>query len=277
MPPGKEGKIELAVEHTDGYQGEVGKSAAVTTNDPKFTTFNLILRARFIMQPQPGAGASGGPVLSPTAKMAGAFIIEPTDRWISSVLVGNTTTSKLYVVNNDPKPFHVKKLEPGGTDFTATLQPIQDGRRYEIVISTNPALKPGQYHQKLLILTDSPVTPEVPVQLDLTVFPRVFAMPTSIIMPTLPMNVDLSSINWPMINVRKVQATGLQIKSYTSTLPFIKLDLLTEKEGEFYQIRLTIDNSKIKEGDFKGKVRIETNDVNVPFIEVPVQGRFIKN
>jgi hypothetical protein len=273
VPPGKEGKIELAVEHTDGYQGEVGKSAAVTTNDPKFTTFNLILRARFIMQPQPGAKAPS--TSTPTGKLAGAFIVEPTDRWISSVLVGNTTTSTFYVINNDPKPYHIKKIETTGTDFVAKLQPIQDGRRYEISLSTNPALKPGQYHQKLLITTDSPVTPEVPVQLDLTVFPRVFAMPTSIIMPALPMNVDLSSINWPMINVRKVQATGLKIKSYTSTLPFIKLDLLTEKEGEFYQIRLTIDNSKIKEGDFKGKVRIETNDVNVPLIEVPVQGRFV--
>jgi hypothetical protein len=272
VPPGKEGKIELAVEHTDGYQGEVGKSAAVTTNDPKFTSFNLILRARFIMQPQPGNKPSTS---TPTGKLAGAFIVEPTDRWISSVLVGNATTSTIYLINNDSKPFHVKKIEPGGTDFTTRLQTIQDGRRYEIVISTNPALKPGQYHQKLLILTDSPVTPEVPVQLDLTVFPRVIAMPTAIMMPTLPMNVDLSSINWPMINVRKVQATGLKIKSYTTTLPFIKLDLLTEKEGEFYQIRLTIDNSKIKEGEFKGKVRIETNDVDVPLIEVPIQGRFV--
>jgi len=272
VPPGKEGKIELAVEHTDGYQGEVGKSAAVTTNDPKFATFNLVLRARFIMQPQPG---NKTPSPNPTGKLAGAFIVEPTDRWISSVLVGNTTTSTIYLVNNDPKPYHVKTLQSDGTDFTARLQTIQDGRRYEVIISTNPALKPGQYHQKLRILTDSPVTPEVPVQLDLTVFPRVFAMPTSIVMPALPMNVDLSSINWPMISVRKVQATGLQIKSYTSSLPFIKLDLLTEKEGEFYQIRLTIDNSKIKEGDFKGKVRIETNDVNVPLIEVPIQGRFV--
>lgn len=274
MPPGKEGKIEIAVEHTDGYQGEVAKSAAVTTNDPKFPNFNLILRARFMMVPQPG---TNGPVLSPTGKMAGAFIVEPTDRWISSVLVGNTATSTLYLINNDPKPIHVKKIEAGGTDFTARLQPIQDGRRYEIVVSTNPALKPGQYHQKLRILTDSATMPEVPVQLDLTVFPRVFAMPTSIIMPTLPINADLSAINWPMINVRKVQATGLKIKSYTTTLPFLKLDLLTEKEGEFYQIRLTIDSSKIKPGDFKGKVRIETNDLSVPLIEVPIQGSFSNN
>jgi hypothetical protein len=271
VPPGKEGKIELAVEHTDGYQGEVAKSAGVTTNDPKFASFNLILRARFKMNPPPGA-----PSATATGKRA-PFLVEPADRWISSVLVGSVTQSKLYIINNDPAPFHIKNVESGGTEFTANLQTIQDGRRYEILLSSNPTLKPGEYHQKLRIMTDNPAMLEVPVQLDLTVVPRVFAMPKSIIMPTLPVNVDLSSINWPNIIVRKVQSSGLKIKSYTTTLPFLKLDLLTEKEGEYYQIRLTIDNSKVKAGPFKGMIRIETNDANLPLIEVPVQGEFANN
>jgi hypothetical protein len=271
VPPGKEGKIELAVEHTDGYQGEVAKSAGVTTNDPKFASFNLILRARFKVN-----SPAGSPPVSTSGKNT-PFMVEPTDRWITSVLVGNTTQSKLYVINNDSALFHVKKVESTGTDFITSLQPIQDGRRYEITLSTNPALKPGEYHQKLRIMTDNPAMPEVPVQLDLTVFPRIFAMPKAIIMPPLPVHADLSTINWPNINVRKVQATGLVIKKYTTTLPFLKLALLTKQEGEYYEIRLTVDSSKVKPGAFKGMIRIETNDANVPLIEVPVQGEFINN
>ena len=246
------------------------KSAGVTTNDPRFASFNLILRARFKVDPPAGAPPVG-------AKKPATFMVEPTDRWITSALVGNPIQSKFYVINNDPTPFHVKKVESSSTDFIASLQPIQEGRRYEITLTTNPTLKPGEYHQKLRILTDSPAMPEVPVQLDLTVFPRVFAMPASIIMPPLPVKADLATINWPNIQVRKVQANGLKIKSYTSTLPFLKLELLTEKEGEFYQVRLTIDNSKIKAGAFKGLIRIETNDANVPLLEVPVKGEFVNN
>jgi len=274
VPPGKEGKIELAVEHTDGYQGEIAKPASVVTNDPKFTTFNLILRARFKVEMPPG---SKTPAISPPGKTIGPFVLEPADRWSASVVTGSIAQNRIYLINNDPKPFHIKKLEMGGTDFVATMSPIQDGRRYEIILSTSPSLKPGEYHQKMQILTDNPAAPEVPVQLDLTVVPRVMAIPTSIIMPPLPINVDLASINWPTIDVRKVQSGGLKIKSYTTTLPFLKLELLTQKEGEFYRIRLTIDNSKVKPGEFKGKVRIETNDANVPVIEVPIQGHFSSN
>ena len=271
MPPGKEGKIELAVEHTDGYTGEMAKAASVTTNDPAHANFSLTLRARFKMEAQPGSNAK---TVNAMGKKVGPLSLEPMDRWVTSVLTGNSTATTLYLVNNEAAPIHIKKVEAGGTDFSARIQPIQDGRRFELYLATNADLKPGEYHQTVRVFTDSPTVPELPIKLDLTVFPRVFASPTSIIMPPLPVTSDLASINWPMINVRKVQAGGLKIKSYSSTLPFIKLDLLTAKEGELYQIRVTIDNEKVKPGEFKGVVHIETNDPNVPVIDVPIKGSF---
>jgi len=44
---GKSGSITLAVEKTDGYKGEVTKTATVTTNDPNRPAFTLTLRATF--------------------------------------------------------------------------------------------------------------------------------------------------------------------------------------------------------------------------------------
>jgi hypothetical protein len=271
VPPGKEGKIELAVEHTDGYAGEVSKAAGVTTNDPAHANFSLMLRARFKMEPQPGSTAT---VMNAMGKKVGALTVEPMDRWVTSVLTGSATATTIFLVNNEAAPIHIKRVEPGGTDFSARIQPIQEGKRFELVLSTNPDLKPGEYHQTVRVLTDSPSMPEVPIKLDVTVFPRVFASPTAIIMPTLSVTSDLASINWPMINVRKVQAGGLKIKSYSTTLPFIKLDLLTAKEGELYQVRITIDNEKVKPGEFKGSVHIETNDANVPVIDIPIKVTF---
>jgi hypothetical protein len=271
VPPGKEGKIELAVEHTQGYVGEIAKSAGVTTNDPAHPNFNLMLRARFKLDQPPGADAK---MTGMMGKNVGPMSVEPTDRWVTSVLTGNSTATTIYIVNNGAAPIRIKKLEAGGTDFSARIQPIEEGKRFELILATNPNLKPGAYHQTLRVLTDNATMPELPIKLDVTVFPRVFASPTAIIMPALSVTSDLTSINWPMINVRKVQSGGLKIMSYTSTLPFIKLDLLTEKEGELYLIRLTIENEKVKPGDFKGNIHIVTNDPNVPTIDVPVQGKF---
>ena len=47
IAPGKEGKVTLAVQKTDGYKGEIVKNATVTTNDPDHQTFTLVLRANF--------------------------------------------------------------------------------------------------------------------------------------------------------------------------------------------------------------------------------------
>lgn len=47
IAPGKTGGITLAVEKTEGYKGEVVKTATVTTNDSEHQTFTLTLRANF--------------------------------------------------------------------------------------------------------------------------------------------------------------------------------------------------------------------------------------
>lgn len=274
MPPGQEGKIELAVEHTEGYQGEVAKSANVSTNDPKLPSFNLVLRARFAaMEKAPGVPLA--PPAPPPLNPSAVFIVEPADRWTTSALAGGSAKNTLYLYNNQAEPIHIKHVVPGSSDFTATLQTIQDGKRYQLDVASNPALKPGHYTRTLKVATDSTVQPEVSIEIDLTVYPKVFASPTSIIMPPLPAAApDLSTINWPMIYVRKIREQGLKIKSYSSTVPFIKLELLTETEGQVYKIRLTLDQSKIKPGGFSGKIHIETNDADVPVIDVPIKGTF---
>ena len=47
IAPGKIGTVTLAVEKTEGYKGEITKTASVTTNDPEHQTFTLTLRANF--------------------------------------------------------------------------------------------------------------------------------------------------------------------------------------------------------------------------------------
>lgn len=47
IAPGKVGSVTLEVAKTDGYKGEVTKTATVTTNDPEHQTFTLSLRASF--------------------------------------------------------------------------------------------------------------------------------------------------------------------------------------------------------------------------------------
>jgi hypothetical protein len=255
------------VEHTDGYAGDMAKAATVMTNDPKYANFSLTLRAHFI------SDAPAAPTAAAAPPKRSTVYVEPTDRIINSVLVGEATSSSIYVVNTETKPVHVKSVEAGGTTFTATVAPVQDGQRYEIAYKTATNLKPGTYHQTLRVLTDSATTPEVPVQLTLTVYPRIFASPTAIIMPQLPIGAELSTISWPAITIRKVRASGLEVKRVSTSLAFLDLTTETKKAGEFYEVHIKI-NDKVKAGEFKGTIRIETNEADMPVIEIPVQVSF---
>jgi hypothetical protein len=54
----------------------------------------------------------------------------------------------------------------------------------------------------------------------------------------------------------------------------LKLELFTESEGQVYRLKLSLDTTKIKPGAFNGKVHIETNEPDLPSIDVPIQGSF---
>lgn len=47
IAPGKTGGITLEVAKTDGYSGDITKTATVTTNDPDHQSFTLTLKANF--------------------------------------------------------------------------------------------------------------------------------------------------------------------------------------------------------------------------------------
>ncbi|MEW6130533.1 MAG: hypothetical protein AB1757_26095 [Acidobacteriota bacterium] len=273
MPPGKEGKISLSVPHTEGLAGEVAKGATVTTNDPEHATFVLTLRARFKYEPPPTPpGATPAPE---PGRHLGPLSLSPTDRWITSILKGTPSSGTIHIYNNDSNPIKVKSATVSGNEFTAKLTTIEEGKRYELFVSTNAALKPGQYHQTVKLTTDSKEVPEVIIQLDATVYSHVFTTPTSIILPLMPTTIEASAVNLPFINIRKIRDGGLQIKKVSSTLPFIQPTLVTDVEGQVYKVTLTFKKTKgMEKGTYKGKIMIETNDPDSPMIEVPIQGEF---
>jgi hypothetical protein len=287
VPPGQEGKITLAVEHTEGYVGEVAKYATVTTNDPARPSFNLVLRAYFkseqaaeqlpspkVVSPAGGARPVPPAAVYTPAKQAGPFEISPSDKWVTSLIRGSTVTNVITLFNRQSRPVRIKKVLAGGANFAVNLQKIEEGKRYELDVATAPGLKPGHYSQTVKLLTDSKAAPEIIIELEATVFPTVFANPSALYLKPISLTADLSQLDYT-IWIRKVRETGLEIKSVSSTLPFIKLDVIQEAAGQVYSIHLKFDKAKVAApGPFSGTIRIETNDVDVPVIEIPISGSF---
>jgi len=175
----------------------------------------------------------------------------------------------------DQKPTHVTKINQGGKDFEAVLRTVDNGKQYALAVTSSPALKPGRHTQTIEVMTDDPDMPRIPIELEINVYPLVIATPQTIMLPKLALHGDLSHVVIPTIYIRKVKGDGLEVKSVVSTLSFVKVDLQTERAGEAYTVRCSLDRSAtLPPGDFEGKIRIQTNDADAPLLEVVVRGSF---
>ncbi|PYP89656.1 MAG: hypothetical protein DMF61_03020 [Blastocatellia bacterium AA13] len=272
MPPGKEGKITLALQHTEGYSGDVSKSATVATNDPNRQSFQLLLRVHFDADPNAVAAT---PIPLPVfTRTSGPFSMAPSGAWLTSVLRGTSTSTTIVIANDKSSPVHVKKMIPGGDHVLVRLDTIEDGKRYQLSLQTNPNDKAGKHHQVVELLTDSKEFPKVEVPIDVTIYPWVIASPDIISIPRMTL-ADERPLIVPPIYVRKIKDGGLKINKVSSSLPFISTNVTSQIEGSTYMIALSFDKAQIKKaGDYKGIIRIETNDPEVPVIEIPIQVKF---
>ena len=229
-------------------------------------------------KPDPNAPVVPAPQPAPATiplKRVGSFNISPSDKWVTAVVTGLTMSNTFSFASVDKKPAHITKINQGGKDFDVTLRTVEDGKQYALAVTSNPALKPGRYTQTVEVVTDDPDMPRIPIELEINVYPLVIATPQTLMLPKLTLQSDLSRIAIPTIYVRKVKGDGLQIKRVSSTLPFLKLELQTEKAGEAYTVHASLDRSSgLSAGNFEGKILIETNDPDARVLEVVVRGGF---
>jgi len=236
------------------------------------------LSLKVFFKPDPKALPVAGPQpppISMAVKRVGPFNVAPSDKWVTAVVKGLTISNTITLSNADQKPAHITKINAGGSDFEVKLRTVEDGKQYAVVVTSNPELKPGRHIQTVEVMTDYADMPRIPIELEINVYPLVVATPQTIMLPKLAMQGDLSRIVIPVIYIRKVKGDGLEVKGVTSTLPFLKVELQTEKAGESYTLRCSLDKSALPgAGDFEGKIRIDTNDLDAPTLEVLVRGSF---
>jgi hypothetical protein len=73
------------------------------------------------------------------------------------------------------------------------------------------------------------------------------------------------------VGIRKLVG-AFHIKALSSTLGFLKLEHQAMVEGSNYLIRARVDPSKLpKAGTYNGVLQIETDDAQVPRLEVPIK------
>ncbi len=247
--------------HTEGYQGAVTKSAEVFTNDPARPQFTLLMSMVIV-----------APDALPNGKRIGSVIVSPVDRWSAQVPTGFPVSGLFSLYHDNPQPLKITKVEAGGETFKVTLNTLEEGKRFAVNFAGKEGLPLGTYHQTIKLTTDSKETPELAFDLDLRVVPPVSVNPGKLVFDNVPVSLadydigGLSKFTW----VTVTRSGGLEITNMTSDLPFIKVKVESvDNNKQTYLLRVGF-SAKPAAGKHSGVLKIETNNKEIPLIEVPI-------
>ncbi len=160
----------------------------------------------------------------------------------------------------------------GCETFKVTLNTLEEGKRFAVNFAGKEGLPLGVYHQTIKLTTDSKETPELTFDLDLRVVPPVNVNPGKLAFENVPVSMadydisGLSKFTW----VTVTRSGGLEITNMTSDLPFIKVKVESvDNNKQTYLLRVGF-SAKPAVGKHSGVIKIETNNKEIPLIEVPI-------
>jgi len=238
----------------------VTKTAEVYTNDPQKEQFTLALSMIVLSD------------MTPKGKVVGPFLVGPSNQWSARVPRGLSINGLVAVTNNTEQPIKITRLVPGGDAFKVEMQTLEEGKRYSLNFVSKADLPLGSNKQAVRLLTDSKEMPELTVELEAIVFPAVSVTPNNLVFENVPVSDPDSDVTYvsKFLWVTLGRGDGLQITSLTSDLPFVKIKVESnEPTGRSVILRVGF-KEKPPVGTHAGKIRVETNNSDVKFLEVPI-------
>jgi hypothetical protein len=189
---------------------------------------------------------------------------------------GSTGEASTEIVNRDTQPFEITGIENPSTRFTAQIKALESGQRYRLTVTFEGKGPQGKVAELLYLVTNRG---RIPIPVHTAVLPRVYTFPDSVFVG----NFDLSQIKGnpqtartmaQILMVYRKHTTDFEIK-VTSNIPFLKIESEQGPQGDRWENTIWLDPERVQPGDIKGTIFIETNDPDVPKLEVPVTGKLL--
>lgn len=214
--------------------------------------------------------------MTPEGKVVGPFIVGPNNQWSARSPRGMSTNGLISIHNNSAEPIKITGMTAGGEAFNVKLQTLEEGKRYALEFLSSPTLPAGSHAQTVKLATDSKQMPELTVDLQILVVPAVTVNPANLVFENVPVSDPESDVTYlsKFVWVKLARGNGLEVKSITSDLPFLKIknESSNDSSSATQTIVLRVGfGEKPKAGTHTGKIKIETNNPDVKVIEVPVK------
>jgi hypothetical protein len=249
VQPGETGRIPIKI-RSGKLSSKIAKTITVNTNIPGEGALVRIKMRGEVWQP-----------VQFTPRTASFPRLTPEE-------AQKTATRKLTIVNNMDTPAELTDVTSNNPVFSAVVRVIEPGKKFELVVSTNPPLKPGRNNGKITIKTGVPEQPVIEITAYANVKPPVEVIPAK-----LSLNRQRTETQTRSFTVRSNTGKPIQISDLAVSNPALKVTLGESKPGaKTYRISLEVpaDYRVAATGD---RITFKTDCPTVPEIIVPITER----
>jgi hypothetical protein len=192
---------------------------------------------------------------------------------------GKETSASLEIINHEPQPLNIVKIEHPTDGFTTVLETLQPGQRYKLTLILKPQGPSGRKTEPITVATSSHAQPTLEIIANTFLHERIYTFPDSVDLGAIPIsqirkNPDLLSVLAQTLMV--YQEGGSDFRATLRTdLPGLKLKWERGPKGDRYQTTITLDPDNVHAGSYKGLLLIDTNDPTFPKLTVPISGQIL--
>ncbi len=251
IPPGGEGKITLEV-HTKTYQGNIHKTARVTSNDPKNQQLTIGMK---------------GKIWAPVN-------LEPKYARLTGTL-GEEIETVVQLRGEKEEPLALKVASVSIPDKVAVeLNEVEKGRSYKLKIK-NKVNEETRYSGQVKLTTDYPEKPEIIVRISGNIRPTIEARPKALSFGRVSeerlqqLKKQGRFMKRPLMVVLN-KGHDLKIEKTELEKSIFKVVVKQMQQGRTVQLMVEPILEKLKNGANTDRLKIYTNQKGHKILEVPI-------
>ena len=251
VAPGAEGRIHFKLD-TANLEGKFEGTILVSLNDP------ALPEAR----------------LSFSGYIVPAIELSPQPAFFVAGQRGRSNRAGIEIVNHEPVPLRIEKIEHPVERFTTQLETMKPGQRYRLTLALKPDGPRGRAAGTILIATSSKRMPLLKVEANTYLYERVHAFPDVVNFGTW----RAGDVGHATVILMIHQEGGTDFKVQLSTdVPGLSLKWDRGPKGDRYQAEISLAPGKLPAGPIRGSIFIDTNDAEFPRVIVPVNGQIVEH
>jgi hypothetical protein len=257
VAPGGEGTIHFAL-NTAGLRGRFTGHITVFLNDPDVPEAQLSFE---------------GVVIPPVE-------VSPQPALFVAGVRGKGASTAVEIINHEPVPLRILKVEHGSERFTTQVETLQPGQRYTLTLTLKPDGPGGRKTELITVATSSGTQPALEISANTYLYERIHTFPDAVDLGVIPISQirkDPGLLSGIAQTLMVYQEDGSDFRATLRTdVPALNLTWERGPKRDRYQATISLDPDKVKVGPYNGLLLIDTNDPAVRQLRVLVSGRILE-